>query len=148
MTKHFLVLFAALLPAAADAPVTDVNASDLAKMQGEWMVASITNDGIKRSDDEAQTLFRTVTANQYTIFLFNKPISRGTFKIDATKKPKTIDSTPPGPPGKSKPILGIYEFNGDTLKICNAPPGMPRPTDFEAKAGSNHMRIVWQPEKK
>jgi uncharacterized protein (TIGR03067 family) len=147
MMTHTLLIWAALLPAAADAPTTDANAKDLAKMQGEWMVASITMGGRKLSDDEAQTLFRTVASNKYTIFNFNKPISKGTFKIDATKTPKTIDSTPGGP-AKSPPILGIYEFAGDSLKICNAAPGMPRPTNFDAKEGSNHTKIVWQPEKK
>lgn len=148
MTAQTLLLWTALLPAGTDAPAADANATDLAKMQGDWMIASMTNNGLKLSDDEAQTLFRTVAGNRYTIFSFNKPVSRGTFKIDATKKPKTIDSTPASSKPDSKPMLGIYEFNGDTLKICNAPPGMPRPTDFEAKAGSNQTRIIWQPEKK
>jgi uncharacterized protein (TIGR03067 family) len=147
MTTHALLIWAALLPAAADAPATDANAKDLAKMQGDWMVVSITMGGRKLSNDEAQTLFRTVTGNKYTIFNFNKPISKGTFKIDSTKTPKTIDSTPAGA-AKSPPILGIYEFEGDTLKVCNAAPGMPRPTSFDAKEGANHTKIVWQPEKK
>jgi uncharacterized protein (TIGR03067 family) len=146
MTAHTLLLWAALLP-AADVPTADATAKDLAKMQGDWMVASITRDGRKLSDDEAQTLFRTVTGNNYTIFNFSKPLSKGTFKIDATKTPKTIDSTAAGR-AKAPPILGIYAFEGDTLKICNAAPGMPRPTEFDAKEGSNHAKIVWQPEKK
>jgi uncharacterized protein (TIGR03067 family) len=145
MTIHPLLIWAVLLPAAADAPATDANAKDLAKMQGDWAVASMTRDGRKLSDDESQTLFRTVTGNKYTIFNFSKPISKGTFKIDATKTPKTIDSTPPG---AKAPILGIYEFEGQMLKVCNGPPGTPRPTNFEAKEGSNHTKIIWQPEKK
>jgi uncharacterized protein (TIGR03067 family) len=132
---------------SADIPIADASAKDLAKMQGDWMVVSITSDGRKLSDDEAQTLFRTVTGNKYTIFNFNKPISKGTFKIDATKTPKTIDSTPAGA-AKSPPMLGIYEFEGDTLKICNASPGLPRPTSFDAKEGSNRTKIIWRPEKK
>jgi uncharacterized protein (TIGR03067 family) len=145
MTTHTLLIWAALLPAAADAPASD--AQDLAKMQGDWMVVSITRDGMKLTNDEAQTLFRTVTGDKYTVFNFNKPVSKGTFKIDSTKKPKTIDSTPSGR-AKAPTILGIYEFDGDTLKVCNAAPGEPRPTSFEAKEGSNHTKIVWQPEKK
>ena len=146
MTTHALLIWAALLPATADVTATDANAKDLAKMQGDWMVVSITRDGLKLSDDEAQTLFRTVTGNKYTVFNFSKPLSKGTFKIDSTKTPKTIDSTPAA--AKSGPILGIYEFDGDKLRICNAAPGQPRPTNFEAKEGSNHTKIVWQPEKK
>ncbi len=59
MTPHTLLLWAALLP-SADIPIADASAKDLAKMQGDWMVVSITSDGRKLSDDEAQTLFRTV----------------------------------------------------------------------------------------
>jgi uncharacterized protein (TIGR03067 family) len=137
-----------LLRAAGDAPPVDANASDLAKMQGDWMGISVTDNGMKLPDDEAQTMFRTVAGNRYRIFRYSKAIGQGTFTIDSTKRPKTIDSMPGGPQGKSKPILGIYEFNGDSWKICNARPGKPRPTDFDAKAGSNHSRMVWQPEKK
>jgi uncharacterized protein (TIGR03067 family) len=147
MTTHTLLVFAALLPAAADAPASDASAKDLAKMQGDWMVASIVSDGRKLTDDEAQTLFRTVTGHECTIYNFNKPLSKTTIKIDATRTPKTIDSTPAGP-AKSPPLLGIYEFEGNTLTICNARPGQPRPTNFDAKAGSNHTKIIWQPEKK
>jgi uncharacterized protein (TIGR03067 family) len=146
MTPHALLLCAALLP-AADVPAGDANAADLAKMQGDWMVVSTTIDGSKLSNDEAQTLFRTVSGNSYRIFRFSKPLSRGTFKLDATKKPKTIDSTPAAAPN-GKPLLGIYEFDGKTLKICNARPGQPRPTEFGAKEGSNQTEVVWQPEKK
>jgi uncharacterized protein (TIGR03067 family) len=73
------------------------------------------------------------------------PIGTGTFKLDPSAMPKTIDSSPAADP--SKPILGIYEFEGETLKICNAQPGKSRPSDFEAKAGSGHTLIVWQREK-
>jgi uncharacterized protein (TIGR03067 family) len=146
MTPHTLLLWAALLP-SADIPAADASAKDLAKMQGDWMVVSTTIDGSKLPDEEAQTLFRTVNGNAYTIFRFSKTISRGTFKIDATKTPKTIDSTPAAP-SKAGPVLGIYEFDGKTLKICNGRPGMPRPTQFGPKEGSNQTEVVWQPEKK
>jgi uncharacterized protein (TIGR03067 family) len=164
MSAH-AVLWTALLVVAGDVPPADVNAvkteaadasaADRAKMQGDWMAVSMMVNGSKLADDEAQILFRTVTGEKYTVFRFSNPIGQGTFKIDATKRPKTIDSTPAGSrsagaaaTGKSKPILGIYELDGDTLKICNSLPGKPRPTDFAAKTGSSHTRIVWQREKK
>jgi uncharacterized protein (TIGR03067 family) len=143
---HTLLLCAALLPAAADQAPAD--ASDLAKMQGDWRTVSVIDNGVKVADDEAQTLFRTVSGNQYSLFRFSKPLTRGTFKIDATKRPKTIDVMPTASKGPAKPILGIYEFNGTSLWICNARPGKPRPTDFEPKQGSGNSRVVWEPEKK
>jgi uncharacterized protein (TIGR03067 family) len=145
---HTLLLCAALLPAAADQVPADADASDLAKMQGDWRTVSVTENGTKLADDEAQTLFRTVSGNKYSLFRFSKPLTRGTFKIDATKRPKTIDVMPTASKGPAKPILGIYEFNGTSLWICNARPGKPRPTDFEPKQGSGNSRVVWEPEKK
>ncbi len=50
----------------------------------------------------------------------------GTFKIDPTAKPKTMDSTATNGDNAGKTMLGIYELDGDTLKICWAPPGKDR----------------------
>jgi uncharacterized protein (TIGR03067 family) len=50
-----------------------------------------------------------------------------TFSVDATKKPKAIDLHP-----DKKPVLGIYELNGDRLKMCFSRPGKPRPTKFDS----------------
>jgi uncharacterized protein (TIGR03067 family) len=123
----------------------DATKKDLEKMQGDWAAASMVVDGTKLSDDEAQCLFRTVKGDHYTVYHFNKEIGKGALAIDATKKPKTIDATPAG---KAKPLRGIYELEGDRLKVCFAPPGKDRPTDFEAKEGSGHTLTVWEREKK
>jgi uncharacterized protein (TIGR03067 family) len=148
LTTHALLLCAALLPTAGDRAPADANAADLAKMQGDWMAVSVIDNGTKVADDEAQTLFRTVSGNKYSLFRFSKPLTQGTFKIDATKRPKTIDATPTGSKGPAKAVLGIYEFDGATLKICSARHGKPRPTDFDPKRGSGDSRVVWEREKK
>jgi uncharacterized protein (TIGR03067 family) len=127
------------------APRDVAEADDLKRMQGDWMVVSMTANGMKYPDEEAQSLFRTIEGNNYLVARYSKPVGKGTFKLDPAAMPKTIDSLPAADP--SKPILGIYEFDGETLKICNAPPGKPRPGDFEAKAGSGHTVTEWQPEK-
>ena len=147
MTRSML-LFAAIVLVSADAPKDDASAQDLKKMQGDWVVVSMVADGMKVPDDDAQVFFRTVKDDKYAVTRYNKKAGQGTIKLDATKKPRTIDSTPDGPADKVKPILGIYEFDGDLLRICNSRPGKDRPTDFEAKEGSEHTCIVWQREKK
>jgi len=86
--------------------------------------------------------------DQYTVFLFKKVIGKGTFKIDASKKPKTIDLQAAGAVAKGQPILGIYDFAGDTWKICYANPGKERPKEFTAKEGSGHTLAVWERERK
>ena len=131
---------------ASDQPKPDTNKNDLERMQGDWAAVSMTHDGHKLPDDDAQSLFRTVKGDQYNLFLFKKVIGKGTFKIDATKNPKTIDFQPAG--AKSEPILGIYELDGERWKICYALPGKERPKDLTAKEGSGHTLAVWEREKK
>ena len=42
-------------------------------------------------------------------------------------------------PGEEVIVKGIYELNGETLKICFAAPGKPRPTDFTNKPKSGRI---------
>jgi uncharacterized protein (TIGR03067 family) len=128
-------LFLALsLFLAADQPEKDANNKDLNRLQGDWAAVSMVYDGHKLPDDDAQSLFRTVKGEQYFLFLFKKVIGKGTFKIDATKQPKTIDFLSASAAANSQPIHGIYELDGDTWKVCYASPGKERPKEFQSPA--------------
>ena len=150
MKTATLFLAMLVLPVAVLA-VDDPSALDVKRMQGDWMVKTMRVDGMDLPTLDAQALFRTVEGERYAVSRYAKVIGQGTFKLDATKSPKTIDSTPVAKPGgKSseppKPILGIYEFDGDKMRICNSRPGQPRPKNFEAKRFTGHTLIVWEPE--
>jgi uncharacterized protein (TIGR03067 family) len=145
--RRYALLLAAGLLIAADKPA-DPNKKDRDAMQGSWNAASHVVDGEKLGDDEAQVLFRTVKDDTYSVSLFDKPLGKGTFTIDATKKPKSIDARPASADKDAPPMLGIYEIDGDTFRTCFAQPGKERPKDFECKAGSGHQVIVWKREKK
>ena len=67
---------------------------------------------------------------------------KGTFKLDASKKPKQIDITPTDGDEKDKVIHGIYSLEKDELKICIARGDKERPTEFESKEGSGHMLVT------
>jgi uncharacterized protein (TIGR03067 family) len=141
-----MVLTVALL-LGADKPA-DATKKDRDKMQGNWVAASQVVDGQKVGDDEAQIIFRTVKDDTYTVFVYDKPIGKGTFTLDATKKPRTIDARPESAAKDAPPLLGIYEIDGDTFRACFAKPGKERPKDFACKAGSGHTLTVWKREKK
>ena len=142
----WLVLALAGLVVADDK--VNPNKKDLEKMQGDWALASMTRDGMKVPDEDAQALFRTVKDNQYTVSRYEKVIGKGTFSIDATKKPRTIDFLPETEKDKSRAIRGIYKFDGKKLAVCYAPPGKDRPTEFTSKEGQMHTLVVWEPEAK
>ena len=56
--------------------------------------------------------------------------------LDSTKDPQTIDVIPDGGRNRGEHILGIYKLERDTLTICMAAPGQPRPKEFKAEKGS------------
>ncbi|HEV2945941.1 MAG TPA: TIGR03067 domain-containing protein [Gemmataceae bacterium] len=146
MSRVICLLLFLGLPAAFAGADTDPSAKDLEAMQGDWAVIEYVADGVKSEDDNAQSLFRTIKGDHYTVFLFDKPLGSGTIKLDTTHKPKTIDSIPDKMPGK--PFLGIYEIDGNRIKVCYAPPGKDRPTEFVSKKGSEHTFTIWEREKK
>lgn len=150
MNASFVLLAAlSFLPVAAPAaedPAPDT-AADLERMQGDWMVSSMKSNGLKNPQEEAESLFRTVKDGTFAVSRYTRAISSGTFKLDATQSPRAIDSTITNRPEPAT-VLGIYEFDGDKLRICNAPPGKPRPKDFECRLGSQQTLIVWERERK
>jgi uncharacterized protein (TIGR03067 family) len=148
MKSKMLLLLVLVALIAADGPPDKASKKDLAKMQGDWALVSMTKDGMKVPDDDAQALFRTVKGNEYTVFRYDRGAGKGTFTIDATKKPKTIDFLPANSKDKTKVMLGIYEFDGEKIKYCYAPIGKPWPTEFTSNEGVLQTLAVWEREKK
>src|SRR5262249_8567100 len=110
----------------------DASKADVKAMQGDWAVASMVRDGDAIPDDDAQSIFRTVKGDEYTVFLFRKALSKGTFRVDATKTPRTVDYTPSDGAAAGKQLLGIYEWTGkDSYRVSYAPPGADRPAGFD-----------------
>jgi hypothetical protein len=60
--------------------------------------------------------------------------------------PLAIDLTSEKNPDKAVP--GIFEVKGDTLKLCWAKSGGPRPTEFSTKKGADEVLFVLRREKK
>jgi uncharacterized protein (TIGR03067 family) len=132
-----------LLVAAAE-PADDVKA-ELEKFQGEWVMASGTRDGKDLPAAEAAKMTRVIKGDQFVLMSDGKEVAKGSFKVDPTKKPKTIDVR--RAEEGAKPVLGIYELDGGTQKVCIGAPGKDRPTAFESKEGSGNLLSVWKRKK-
>ena len=135
-----------LLVAAEPGPPGDPTQQEIERLQGDWAVVSMIHDGEQVPADDAQAIFRTIKGNEFTMFLYDKPLQKGTFKIDARQSPKAIDEQ--AARGGGKPRLGIYEFAGDQLRVCMAAPGGKRPKEFKSEAGSQTLLVVWERQKK
>jgi uncharacterized protein (TIGR03067 family) len=119
--------------------------SDLDKLQGHWRMVESTRDG-KKTPGEVK-IERTIESNNYTVTVKSdegEQVLSGTLKIDPAKNPKTIDATRTEGPDAGQAMLGIYEIEGNRQKVCFAPPGKTRPTEFASKPGTGHVLTIWQ----
>lgn len=137
----------ALIPAALTAAFSvaagapeDAVKKEMGRLQGKWTVVSMERDGdsLRISGDRC----RVITDNKYTLSVHIGVTVEGTFKLDPTANPKTIETTQSAGPFKGQEMLGIYELDGDTLKLCYAPPGKERPAEFATKPGSGWILSV------
>jgi uncharacterized protein (TIGR03067 family) len=121
---------------------------DLQKLEGTWVVTSLTIGGkevTKVADFNLKIIFK---GDKFTAKAGDKVLGEGTFKIDPAQKLKTMEQTSSTGDNKGKTSLGIYEIDGATLKTCfNAAGKGDRPTEFASKAGTEHELAVYKRDK-
>jgi uncharacterized protein (TIGR03067 family) len=121
---------------------------EMARLEGEWSMVSGEASGMSMPAEMVKTGKRVAKDGETTVTMGGRVYFKAKFKIDPTKKPKSIDYTMTEGPTKGKTHLGIYELDGDTVKFCFAAPGKDRPTDFTAKEGSERTASVWKRDEK
>jgi uncharacterized protein (TIGR03067 family) len=153
MMKARLLLVAVLgLVVAADEPPGE----DMKALQGSWHLSSVEINGTATGDSSAKP-GPILVIKTNTMALLPEAQEKGkaapdkdqdvpvkiTFEIDQTKTPKTIDTKTVR---KETTVveLGIYELNGDTLTVCMARSGDPRPTDMKTKDGDGRRKFVFK----
>jgi uncharacterized protein (TIGR03067 family) len=152
-TSSSVVLFCAVGFAASGGTFTlaDDKAEldkEAKKFQGAWTIESSVAGGNELSADDLKTLVVTFEGDKHTVKNGEEVIQVGTQKLDPSKSPKTIDVTMVEGPHKGTVMLGIYEFDGDTLKVCFDPEGKTRPTEFKSEPGSKYFVNVHKRVKK
>jgi uncharacterized protein (TIGR03067 family) len=109
---------------------------ELRKFQGAWTFESSEAGGKELPAGELNGLVLTFEGDKHTVKKGDEVIQAGTQKLDPSKSPKAIDVTITEGVNKGAVMLGIYEINGDTLKVCFDAAGKKRPTQFKSTPGS------------
>jgi uncharacterized protein (TIGR03067 family) len=111
---------------------------EVRKFQGSWRQVAYERDGVPGpADDEAGWEPRTTfTGDRFVVTIADgsSPIA-GTFTIDPTTEPRSVDYTDTHGADAGKTFLAIYVIDAETLTFCAAGEGLPRPTSFHTKAG-------------
>jgi uncharacterized protein (TIGR03067 family) len=117
-------------------------------LEASWEVKSVVHDGKEQpTPPDGQTTTMTFKADSVIAKTGDKGLN-GTFKVDASKKPRTIDVVHEDGPDKGKKVKGIYEVKDDELRVCVSDGDKDRPTEFSAKEGSGWILITAKRVKK
>jgi uncharacterized protein (TIGR03067 family) len=116
---------------------------ELEALRGNW---NVLIKGAEKADQDLQQQFSMVE-NSLQIRIGGASIDLK-FTVNPAKKPKEINITRMLPDGSDTSMLGIYELDGDTLKLCFDDFGKKRPTEFKTKPGSKQSNFVLKREKK
>ena len=109
-------------------------------LEGSWRVVSVELAGQKVEGLEGAEL--SLLGGKKTFKLPSGSVEKGTYAIDAAANPKHIDTTTDGKEGTEQ---GIWALENDTLKLCLATRGGPRPKDFATRNGTDLILIVLKP---
>jgi uncharacterized protein (TIGR03067 family) len=117
-------------------------------IEGTWRVISLEVNGVKVSDEDVKKM--TIVNGSDGTWAFRtdgQDTLKGTSSVDPTKDPRQIELTPDEGENKGQQYVGIYELTENTRKLCVAPPGRDRPTQFTSNPGTDHVLIVLEREK-
>ncbi len=131
--KHSTVLI--VLAMASTGFCADPKAPKANTMNGRWTPESAVMAGEAFPDEMRKSIHMTLADGKYTVNIGDQ-VDEGTYKVDETKTPKTITIVGKKGPNEGKTILGIYELDKGTLKVCYDMSGKAFPTKFESKPDS------------
>ncbi len=146
----FLLLAGVGSPDASGDPPGDAFKKELKALAGTWRPISAENNGYKASAEDLKGIlwFRDADGKWTARRDDKNVVEWAVKKIDATKNPKTIDMEITAGAYKGVVYQGIYELDGDTLRICFALPDRDvRPTEFSASKGTVRALSEFKREK-
>jgi uncharacterized protein (TIGR03067 family) len=116
---------------------------ELRRLQGRWSATDMEYEGKKEPADLVKTFKVVFRGDLLTIEAYGETKAR--VRLDATRRPAAIDLVSLKDLGNATP--GIYEFSGDTLKLCLPawrPGGKPRerPADFTTHIPGSGLTLI------
>jgi uncharacterized protein (TIGR03067 family) len=141
MTHYLAMLVTGCLFIAADDTTKDAK-NDKNQLQGTWQVVAIKPSGAKGDEKETKQVKFIFTDKKLAVDRGGKEMHEARYQLDPSPKLKTIDVTFVSGPDEGKVLQGIFELDGDNLKICWSEKGTKRPDRLTAKADSARTLYV------
>ena len=121
----------------ADKPATK---EAKATLDGTWQVTAVTKNGVEAGKDEVEAAKLVLSGETFAMHQGANTM-KGTFRVDPTQSPATIDLVLSEGGDAGEMHVGIYELHGDKLRICMTHKDKERPTKFESADGSGAVLV-------
>jgi len=145
MNRSLLImtgLVSILEGAAFPAPKLKESETGLKPWQGTWVYESQTLGGIALTADQRDEIWVIVEGELLTKTGVAGSVHRYKIKLDSTTSPKSIDLVShEHPSGMTFTQIGIYEWNGETLRVCLDNSGKVRPKEFRSPKGQDNIYV-------
>lgn len=133
---------------SADDAKDEATKKDRQLLEGTWRIVALEINGNKAMAEDAKKLSVVNGPGEaWSLLSEGKEVAKGTNSLDSTKKPKTIDFTITEGGGKGNVHLGIYELGEKSRKLCFAPAGKDRPSEFSSTPGNEQILVTFEREK-
>lgn len=114
--------------------------SDHDRLQGKWVPISVKFRGEDLTAEQLSRMAIELNGDRAALTDPDSGVAQtGRFSIDATRSPKHIDFIAPD---ASERMPGIFEFDGEQLKLAWCDGDYARPPDFEPAQTPDHMTAV------
>lgn len=116
-------------PEVIKEPPKDLGKSE-PRLTGTWLVVAAVKEGDTLTPEQAKGLTVILDAGSITV-QDALSLEKATHVLDRTARPKAIDILSERAP-KEGLVRGVYELDGDSLKLAWARPGTARPRSVHA----------------
>jgi uncharacterized protein (TIGR03067 family) len=122
----------------------DAVKADLDKLQGTWFLVTMEREGEEVEREAFKDWMAVYEGNRLTLRAGEMVRRRGIVTLQPARHPKAINTWDQDGPYEDQTIPGIYELQGDTLRLCFARPGEDRPKEFTTKRGTGFLYCVYK----
>ena len=131
---------AAPLAAADDNDKQEAIKKELKKFEGTWTMLYAERNGVLAREEAIKNIRVIIKGDKFTIKEGDSTVE-GSLVVDPSKEPRAYDAKATQN-GEKLTTVGIYEFDGDTLKVCYTREDGERPKEFSTKGGTDDHPVM------